>query len=1061
MNTSIGNIQSDVHVGDFQSDERHSLRNRDQVPQALRQGSIGKQWKKGRTLYFGVVLVFFLFAASNSLLSLQYVEGFYVPKIGGGPEQRHKQQCSTTTSTSASAKLRLNVVPLKLAGDEMSSEGNGLDTIDINSIKDETAANSNTNNLLLLNFNASGSIGSLLMQMQRKEAEMRLLNKSASLLFSEDQALKLDATNSSATVSSFNTNYDKDATEGTAATSLKSDLFSWIRKQDGDGIGSTTRNTADQRTIDDEIARDLDNSVSLRITNSVKDVTILEPPEINRIKSRTGMVGTTTSNKKEENNGINAEETMPDPKKEEKGQKGKMSSTSDIDVVEDNLPPFSRAEHYNGRIGRDMRHLAVSIASCIDSVEEWQLFCQQSTGGLEPIIDCIREGAESVREGSPSSPLSSGSDDRDLVSPTGNTRKSSLTRKEEDFQVATRACKVLRDLCALSLDLAAVITDGLLRANAAYKSKGEHTLMDDMCTILRQADDFADNHHQSSDKKIQRSKRRSFRRRTKEKVVQATSSQSRSSSKWPMGIFRGRREARLRCKLYVTQLLLAMTCASDSAVDAIRSTEGLKDVLLMHSSYARKEQRRRWMRYPGEKLKSMWLAKRKIKPKKSTQAFPTQKPNRKRRQPFIEAASLQNNLNGRILGTANQLLAAIGYNEWVPKMPGQKGLRILCLDGGGSRGMTSVVAMKCMVDSLGGMEVADCFDLVVGTSTGAIIAFLVGLNRETSEKAVERYDVLIRKIFTKSAFSTPMLLFTTATYDESIFMNVLTDILGDNSMLDSRANPAVPFVFAVTSKMSSNPTHIALFRNYNYNGGELPDPFVVDPDDARENLDLSLNDEGESIRLNTYPKKKGIVQPAPGTITPDNGSRHPGSFRALQKYALRASTAAPTVFKPVLMGGEMYCDGGIVASNPSAIAIHEARTIFPDVPIELVVSIGTGGFKEVKSEPRIGWDGIIGQIINSATDGEQIHHILEDVLGDGTTAQGKSSVSNTSYMRFNPTLGLPDEFPIDVTDPDKLQQIKTITREYMKEPEQQRKLEAISDILKGRSSNRFPRWFRR
>ena len=102
----------------------------------------------------------------------------------------------------------------------------------------------------------------------------------------------------------------------------------------------------------------------------------------------------------------------------------------------------------------------------------------------------------------------------------------------------------------------------------------------------------------------------------------------------------------------------------------------------------------------------------------------------------------------------------------------------------------------------------------------------------------------------------------------------------------------------------------------------------------------------------------------------------------------------------------------IIASNPSAIAIHEARTIFPDVPIELVVSIGTGGFTEQKSEPRIGWDGIIGQIVNSACDAEQVHHILEDVLGDGTTAQGKPSLSNTSYMRFNPTLGMPDEFPI-------------------------------------------------
>lgn len=80
-----------------------------------------------------------------------------------------------------------------------------------------------------------------------------------------------------------------------------------------------------------------------------------------------------------------------------------------------------------------------------------------------------------------------------------------------------------------------------------------------------------------------------------------------------------------------------------------------------------------------------------------------------------------------------------------------------------------------------------------------------------------------------------------------------------------------------------------------------------------------------------------------------------GSFRVLQRAALRATTAAPTVFKPVLMGGELYCDGGIVASNPAAVAIHEARTIFPDVPIELVVSCGTGAFVEEKSEPRIGW----------------------------------------------------------------------------------------------------------
>lgn len=319
----------------------------------------------------------------------------------------------------------------------------------------------------------------------------------------------------------------------------------------------------------------------------------------------------------------------------------------------------------------------------------------------------------------------------------------------------------------------------------------------------------------------------------------------------------------MQCKLYVTQLLLALVCASDGAVDALRSTEGLTKVLLKCSSYDRKGQTRRWLRYPVEMVKSAWRSRRK------SRSFTEQY-----RRPFIEAAAPPNDFNGRVQGTANQVLAAIGYNQWVPKIPGQKGLRILCLDGGGSRGMTSVVALNSLVESLGGVEVADCFDLVVGTSTGAIIAFLVGMRRETSEQAVKRYDVLIEKIFTKSALSTPLLLFTTATYDETPFMKVLSEILGDYTMLDSRADPSVPFVFGVTSKMSSTPTHVALFRNYNYNRGELPDPFIIRREEARESLGLTMEMEDDLIRKNDY---MGNVDNA--GEKPTDGSRHPGKTR--------------------------------------------------------------------------------------------------------------------------------------------------------------------------------------
>lgn len=336
-------------------------------------------------------------------------------------------------------------------------------------------------------------------------------------------------------------------------------------------------------------------------------------------------------------------------------------------------------------------------------------------------------------------------------------------------------------------------------------------------------------------------------------------------------------------------------------------------------------------------------------------------------------------------------------------------------------------------------------------STATTSGFLTGLQRESVAQAAERYNQLIKQIFVKSALSTPRLFFTTASYDESHFMDILGGILQDATMLDSRADPRIPLVFCVTSKMSSTPTHVALFRNYNYGNGELPDHFTIDPNVARRELGLPLDLEHEVVRSGAYTRKE-VLPGSPGVKT-SNGSRHPGSFRVLQRYALRASTAAPTVFKPVMMGGEVYCDGGIVASNPSAVAIHEARTLFPDVPIEMVVSVGTGGFLEQKSSPRIGWDGIIGQIVGSACDGEQIHHILEDILGDPALLGRGSSVSRTKYYRFNPILGMPDEYPIDVTDQAKLKSLRTITQDYMMQPEQKEKMDDIAATLKGR-----PRW---
>ena len=128
-----------------------------------------------------------------------------------------------------------------------------------------------------------------------------------------------------------------------------------------------------------------------------------------------------------------------------------------------------------------------------------------------------------------------------------------------------------------------------------------------------------------------------------------------------------------------------------------------------------------------------------------------------------------------------------------------------------------------------------------------------------------------------------------------------------------------------------------------------------------------------------------------------------------------------------------------------------ARAIFPNIPIELVVSCGTGAFLEEKSAPQFGWNGIIGQFVNSATDSEMTHHILEDMLGQegGTNKLGRTPVSSTQYYRFNPVVGAKGDFPVDEVDEEKLEELSQIASAYMREPEQARKLRALVEILNG------------
>jgi hypothetical protein len=495
--------------------------------------------------------------------------------------------------------------------------------------KTETGSASSASSVPLLDWNASGSIGSLLMQMQKKEEELRRLNQT---LLSEDEAVELDPSKTS------------EEDKKTSVKDTKSPPTLPLEEQ------------SELDPMDADGAKDLDKSVVYTTRRSVgTDVEVLNLPDLYAQLAASKNQSTSTS----------AASSLP-------------------------LPPLSRPTHYKERIGRDMRYLGVSIASSVQDVDEWREFCQQPhRSGIIPLVESIQEGARSIR----------------------NRKEETLrvsdyvqTQYEESFVAASSACRALRDLCALSPEAASVITDCLLRANTACAREGK-SLMDDFCTLLKYAHDNTEYDYKRS--RFWRRKKAKWtisgwKKRRGECGVSLISKYNTYYLNLPCLAFANLQfiisstEARYRCQLYVMQLLLATTVASDSAVTALRSTKGLKDVVLKCSSYDRKEQTRRWLRYPGEVVKQKLSIRKK---KKNGDESPQD--DERRTTPFIEAASPRSDIIGKVQGTANQILAAMGYNQWVPKSPNQKGLRILCLDGGGSRGMVAVTAVDCLVKELG------------------------------------------------------------------------------------------------------------------------------------------------------------------------------------------------------------------------------------------------------------------------------------------------------------------------------------------------------------------------
>ncbi len=238
--------------------------------------------------------------------------------------------------------------------------------------------------------------------------------------------------------------------------------------------------------------------------------------------------------------------------------------------------------------------------------------------------------------------------------------------------------------------------------------------------------------------------------------------------------------------------------------------------------------------------------------------------------------------------------------------PGHK--RILSLDGGGVRGAATIAFLERLENEISEIEgrptlLAEWFDLIGGTSTGAIIAAALSLGYRASDLN-DFYRQLAPRIFKRSYFR---LLGWQAKFDSKNLMKELSSVIGDRKL---------------------------------------------DSEDVMTGLCVLLKrmDTGSAWIVMNNPRSAFWETPADNAFV---GNRHLPIANLV-----RASTAAPSFFDPELIeiaAGQppgLFIDGGLTPHNNPAlvllmVALLPAYGLNWKLGVDdlTIVSVGTGSFR--------------------------------------------------------------------------------------------------------------------
>jgi patatin-like phospholipase/acyl hydrolase len=166
-------------------------------------------------------------------------------------------------------------------------------------------------------------------------------------------------------------------------------------------------------------------------------------------------------------------------------------------------------------------------------------------------------------------------------------------------------------------------------------------------------------------------------------------------------------------------------------------------------------------------------------------------------------------------------------------------------------------------------------------------------------------------------------------------------------------------------------------------------------------------------------------------------------------------------FSQVSLDGRLFVDGGLVANNPTELAIFEAHHMFEDANLDWfvviidtaapsnslrvffgfsILSIGTG--VPSKAAGSVNIFKMLSEIIDICTSSNSIHERVAEWIH-------MMPEPRPNYFRLNPTGGV-GSLPLDTSDPKVLENVEKATEEYMKTPAAREIIDRIKSILSKR-----------